>query len=88
MNYLEFLHGLKEKAEDRNPATGLTPAKVALIAADQPIEVFRPAQEIAMEFKGVVYIPKDPEMFVDFLHMISSVYWGGVIAGKRMERRR
>lgn len=83
---IRFMEVLRE--ESVNPATGLTPAEVIRISRKQPIDVFHPAEEIAMEFRTRVCIPDNPEMFTDFLRMVAAVYWGGVIAGKRMERRK
>ena len=86
LEMLRFLEALREEAV--NPATGLTPAEVIRISRKQPIDVFYPAEEIAMEVRARVCIPDQPEMFMDFLRMVAAVYWGGVIAGKRMERRK
>lgn len=83
IRYLEVL-----REESVNPATGLTPAEVIHISRKQPIDIFYPAEEIAMEFRAKGCVPDNPEMFMDFLRMVAAVYWGGVIAGKRMERRK
>lgn len=83
---LRFLEAIRKEAV--NPATGLTPAEVIRISRKQPIDTFYPAEEIAMEFRARVCIPDKPEMFMDFLQMVAAVYWGGVIAGIRKERRK
>ena len=83
---LRYLKTLREECV--NPATGLTPAEVIRISRKQPIDVFYPAEEIATEFRVRLCIPDQPEMHMDFLRMVAAIYWGGVIAGKRIERRK
>lgn len=84
--YLRELH--KEQEAERDPVTGLSPAEIIKISRHLPISTFEQAEEIAMEFRNRVYIPRCSEMFVEFLRMISAIWQGGYIAGVRAERRK
>lgn len=67
----------------------LTANQIIEISKHIPMNTFTQAEEIAQVFhdKKLVYVPKG-EFFLNFLNMISAIWYGGYIAGVQAERKR
>lgn len=67
----------------------LTAHQIIEISKHKPMNTFKQAEEIARVFhdQKLVYVPKG-EFFLNFMKMISAIWYGGYIAGVQAERKR
>lgn len=67
----------------------MTAQQIIAISKHKPMNTFTQAEEIARVFhdQKMVYVPKG-EFFLNFMKMISAIWYGGYIAGVQAERKR
>ena len=67
----------------------MTAQQIIAISKHKPMNTFTQAEEIARVFhdQKMVYVPKF-EFFINFMKMISAIWYGGYIAGVQAERKR